>query len=249
MNLNSRDKLILVVVLVIIIWVAGIVTFIKPGIDDVKSAQNTLDAKEVELAEKHEIIEKDKTLPQDIRAAYDKANETGSIFYTRMDNQYDAASTVQDLFDVNGDGNKDIQNQNLTVSAMGVGAISKYVYTMPRTYSNLDNIISTYDPIVTEESETSTSSTLSTYTFSFNYIASKADIIQYVENLAQKDPKSLVLQSFAIGDIGDNQDNTEWNGSLSLTMYMIPTLKDPDIVQQEIEEGGETVNALEDIAE
>ncbi|MBR1724591.1 MAG: hypothetical protein IJ723_06195, partial [Ruminococcus sp.] len=71
MNLNSRDKLILIAVLVIAIWIGGILAFIKPAIDDVRTASQTLDSKEIELADLKKQIKEDENLPQQCQDAYD----------------------------------------------------------------------------------------------------------------------------------------------------------------------------------
>jgi hypothetical protein len=69
-----------------------------------------------------------------------------------------------------------------------------------------------------------------------------------MENLLSNDQKSMVIDSFSVDDVGNNEDNTEWESTVSVTMYMIPQLKDPDIVNAQIENGG-SVNAVSDIAE
>lgn len=58
-----------------------------------------------------------------------------------------------------------------------------------------------------------------------------------MENLLTNDKKSMVIQSFSVTDVGDNEENTKWDCTMSLSMYMIPQLRDPDIVNQEIKDG------------
>jgi len=250
MNLNSRDKLILVVVLVVVLWVAGIVSFIKPAIDDVKSAQNTLDAKEVELAEKKQQIEDDKDLPNQIREAYNKANETSEVFYPKMTHQHDAATEMQNQLDVDGnkDNGQEITNYNLDISALSNAKLNKYVYSAKEVESTFDTIVASMDEKVAEEKDKNDFPILSGYTFSLNFTAKKKDLLTFLDNLKDNPHKSLVVQSLTITDIGENEDETEWSGSMRLTLYMVPQLRDPDEVNKTIDDGGE-VNAVDDIAE
>jgi cell division protein FtsB len=251
MNMNAREKLVLVVVLVFIIWLAGILLFIKPSIDDVKSAQNTLDQKKIELEEKKAQIEKDKDLKERIRAAYDKAVETGEIFYPRMV-QHDAATEMQNLFNIDGDegGKQELENDRLSVSKISAGTLSRYIFSPDVVNTTLDKIVAQVDTGGgnNEYAATPSSTSLTAYSFSTHFIATKEDTITFMENLLNNDKKSMVLNTFSVGDVGENKDNTKWDCNVSITMFMIPQLKDPDIVNAAIEEGG-SVNAVSDITE
>ena len=242
MNLNSRDKLILVVVLVVVIWIAGVVSFIKPAIEDVKAAQNTLDSKEVELAEKQQQIEEDKDLPERIDAAYKKANETGKVFYIKMDHQHDAATEMQSRLDVDGDS-----SNGQEISQYSAVNLNRYIYNPSTVSTTLDAIMAPMEEVSTESIQAGDAPILSAYTFSLNFTATKADLIQFLENLQSSEHKSLVVQSLSIGSVGDNEDDTEWTGSMSLTLYMIPQLKDPEEVRAKIE-SGDLVVEVGDIA-
>lgn len=250
MNLNSRDKLILVVVLVIVIWVAGIVRFIKPGIDDVKTAQNTLDTKEVELAEKKQQIEEDKDLPERIRKAFDTANQTAEIFYPKMTHQHDAATEMQNQLDVDHDeGNgQEILNSNLDISALTKATLDKYVYKASTVESTLDTIVASMNKTETQDQQAAEYPILSAYTFDLNFTAKKSDLLQFFENILNNPHKSLVVSGLKIVSVEENEDDTEWAGQMSVTLYMVPQLKDPDEVNKTIDDGGE-VNAVTDIAQ
>ena len=250
MNLNSRDKLILVVVLVVVIWVAGIVSFIKPAIDDVKTAQNTLDTKEVELAEKKQIIEDDKDLPERIRKAFETANETAEIFYPKMTHQHDAATEMQEQLDVDHDkdNGQEITNYNLDISALSSATLEKYVFASEEVQSTLDTIVASMDKTEAAAAEQKDYPILSAYTFSLNYSAKKSDLLQFLENIRSNPHKSLVVSSLKVVSVQENEDDTEWAGDMKVTLYMVPRLKDPDEVNKTIDDGGE-VNAVTDIAQ
>lgn len=250
MNLNSRDKLILVVVLVVVIWVAGIITFIKPAIDDVKTAQNTLNSKEVELAEKKQLIEEDKDLPERIKKAFDTANETAEIFYPKMTHQHDAATEVQNQLDVDHDeGNgQEITNYNLDISALVSANLDKYVYTPESVETTLDTIVASMNATEAVDQAAADYPILSAYNFSLNFTAKKSDLIQFLENIQNNPHKSLVVSGLKINSVLENEDDTEWAGEMEMILYMVPRLKDPEEVNKTIDNGGE-VNAVTDIAQ
>jgi hypothetical protein len=249
MNMNAREKLLLVVVLVFVIWIGGVVVFIKPSIDNVKAAQNTLDQKKIELEEKKAQIEKDKDLKERIRAAYDQAVETGKVFYPRMV-QHDAATEMQNEFNVDHDagGSQELDNDNLQISKISAGTLSKYIYTPEVVNTTLDNIVAQVDVGTGEFATTPSTTSMTSYQFTTHFIASKEDSITFMENLLNNERKSMVIDTFNVGDVGKNDDGSEWECNVTITMYMIPQLKDPDIVNAAIE-NGDSVNAVSDIAE
>lgn len=246
MNLNAREKLVLVVVLVVVIWIAGIIAFIKPGIDSVKSAQNTLDQKKIELEEKKQRIEEDKNLKEDIRKAYDKAVESGKIFYPRMV-QHDAATEMQNQFNIDGDegGEQELKNDNLSVSQVTASELSRYIYAHEEVDTTLDNIVKSIEVEGPNQAVAPSTSSMTAYKFSTHFLAKKEDVQTFMENLLNNEHKSMVIDSFAVGDVGKNDEGTEWDCNMSITMFMIPQLRDPDEVNAEIE-NGEPINAVED---
>jgi hypothetical protein len=250
MNLNAREKLVLVVVLVIVIWVAGIIAFIKPSIDSVKEAQNTLDQKKIELEEKKARIEEDKNLKEDIKVAYNKAVESGKIFYPRMI-QHEAATEMQSHFYLDGDmekGEKEIDNDNLTVSKMTAGQLDRYIFTPTTVNTTLDNIIAQVDGPAQTVATQPTSSSLTAYKFNTHFIAKKEDVLTFMDNLLDLERKSMVIDTFTVDTVDKNEDATQWSCNMSVTMFMIPELRDPDEVNKEIE-NGKVVNAVSDISE
>jgi hypothetical protein len=254
MNMNAREKLVLVVVLVIVIWVAGIIAFIKPSIDAVKDAQSTLDQKKIELEEKKARIEEDKNLKEDIKVAYNKAVESGKLFYPRMI-QHEAATEMQAHFYKNNDiegGDKIIDNDNLSVSKMTAGTLDRYIFTPTTVNTTLDNIVAQVDgPSQTVATEP-TSSSMTAYKFTTHFTAKKEDVLAFMDILADdehtQEHRSMTIDSFTVDTVGKNDEGTEWSCNMAITMYMIPQLRDPDEVNAEIE-NGKVVNAVSDIAE
>lgn len=248
MKLNARDQLILVVVLVILVWILGVLYFIKPSIEDAKKAQNTLDTKKTELLSKQKLIEDDKNLEQDVQAAFDKATETKKIFYPRAI-QHVAATEVQSTFNVNEDDEQEIKNMNLTISTMGSIMLKKYIYNENAVSTTLDDIASRVDTseiaIVNVQNIDITG-----YKFSFKFTSKKEDLIQFMENLINKDVnKSLVITGLSVPNIEDNEDDSDWIGTMTLEYYMVPELPTPAEVDSNKFSGSDNADAAEDTSE
>lgn len=238
MKLNQRDKLILVVVLVVLIWVAGIMLLIKPGIESYKSATTELDQKQVDLAAKQKQIKDDETLPQDVDNAYNLAVETSEVFYPRMP-QHEAATTLQTLFDVNNDGEQEINNLNLGISGLIENNLQRYIYTPESVETTLDTIIDQMNGITepTDEDNVAVSSTITAYEFSFEFMASEEDVLTFMENLMNSTHKSLVINACDISQTngsstteGETASEGQWSGSVELCMLMVPELPTPEEV-------------------
>lgn len=229
MKLNARDQLILVVVLVVLIWILGIMYFIKPSIEGAKNAQNTLDDKNTELLSKEKLIEDDKNLEQDVQDAYDKATETASIFYPRAV-QHVAATELQSKFNVDGDDEQDIKNTNLTISTVGKGVLKKYIYNDQAVNATLDDIVAKVDGSGDAAIVTAINIDLTAYSFGCNFTATKEDLIKFMENLLSNDHKSMVITSLTIPSIGENENDTDWAGTMKLDYYMVPGLPTPEEV-------------------
>lgn len=225
MKLNAREQLVLVVVLVILVWVGGFVAFIKPSIDAVREASNTLSDKEMELATKQQIIKDDENLDEDVEKAYAKATETANIFYPRMI-QHKAATIMQAELDLDNDikNGYEVQNLDLALSNLGASTVNRYVYIPSNVQTNLDTIVSKVTPAEGEAVIVQNNINMTAYSFSFNFTTTKKDLMQFLANLQSNEHKSIVVNGLNIGDVGENKEDTEWSGSMSLTMYMVPEL-------------------------
>lgn len=232
MKLNQRDKIILIGVLVVLIWICGIMFFIKPAIEKVSSASETLDAKEMELAECQAKIKEDENLPQEVDEAYDNASEIADVFYDKMQ-QHAVATEVQTQLD-----NNEVKNQNLTISSeISSITLSKYTYNRFPNSTALDSLV---DSVQTQDSaEASVSADasgsnaaieLSNYTLTFNYECTKNELLQFIQNIQTNPQRSLVISSLTITDVADNGENTEFSGAISLDFMMVPDIPGPDDV-------------------
>jgi hypothetical protein len=240
MKLNQRDKIVLIGVLVILIWVCGVMFFIKPAIQSVSEASNTLDSKEIELAELNAQIDEDKNLPQETQDAYDTAKETADVFYDKMP-QYDAMHIVQQMLEDKTDddsqaGSDAITNLNLYITEMTVGTLEKYTYNPDVSSTQIDNIIAgnlSTDETSTDATIDVTSVDVSTYGMSFEFECTKKSLLKFITNLQTNSQKSLVITALEIDDVGDNEESTEIAGEMSLQFMMIPDIMTPEEAQEQ----------------
>ena len=228
MNLNSRDKLILIAVLTIAIWVAGIMFFIKPAIDAVKLASQTLDAKEIELADLQKQIKEDEDLPQRCQEAYDKVVKTAEIFYP-MQKQHEAMMEVQDLLDIDKKTEEqDIQNQDMSITTASSVNLSRYVYYPAMVTTTFDEIM----PEDAEEAAQIDTLSLGAYNMSFNFKAKKEDLLKFFNQIQDRTPRSLIIDSVDISDVAENEEDTVWDGTITMEYIMIPDFPSPDDVDK-----------------
>ncbi len=249
MKLNQRDKMLLITILVILIWVVGVMMFIKPAVESVSAASDELDSKEMELSTLQAQIKEDENLPQEVDDAYDAATELASVFYDKM-LQHAAATEIQSLLDLDGDSSEqEIQNLDLSVSTMSSFTLTRYVYTAEENVTALDQIVAdATDATADTATETvDTSAEVSNYTFEFTYEATKADLMEFISNLQTNTHRSLIITDLSISNVAENEDDTVFSGSMSLNLLMVPELEDPQEVDSDTEV--EEVNAEEETEE
>ena len=235
MKLNQRDKLILIVVLVVLIWRVGIMFFIKPAIESVNAASDTLDAKEMELEGLQKRLKEEASLPDDCDKAYKEATDAASMFYPKMV-QYEAATEMQNQLDVdpNAEG-QEIMNQGLTITQLATTNISRYVFNEYSVSSPLDGIVSPLEVTDVETTPTFALGSLSSYTFQFTFTAHREDIMKFIENLQNNSHRSLVVTNLSIPNMngtgngeGETEENPELEGSITLELLMVPDIMSPD---------------------
>lgn len=226
MKLTYRDKVLLISVLVILVWVAGVMLFIKPAFDDLSAANKTYDSKVIDLNAKKDKIDKDKNLPQRVTDAFDEVSKLASNFYGKL-----STDDVSEIIDKLLDADK-ITNDSL--------AISSYSSVVLDVVSNDKNVIETdIDKIVNGEAvdETtqkknaaaanaqaeSTAVTVPCYTVSFGYTCEFKNLKSFLDKLTTNNEKSLVVTSCTITDVNAK----EIEGQMTLVMMMMPQIENP----------------------
>ncbi|MGN0633487.1 MAG: hypothetical protein ACI4JW_06415 [Oscillospiraceae bacterium] len=244
MKLNHRDKLLLIGVFVVLIWVAGIMLFIKPALDDMKSASQTLDAKEIELSGLEKQIDDDKNLPQDVEDAHAEASEIADVFYALLQ-QHEAMTEVQGQFDFDDKREgQEIKNSDLSISEMQVASLKRFTEENRIKLSQAQIIVDGMNEIDTSKLDTAID--VNDYEMSFKFTATKKDLIAFIQNLQTNPDRSLVIKTLKIEDMGENKDDTELSGQMSLDFMMLPQLKSIEEIQAAAETKTEKAVATEE---
>lgn len=245
MKLNQRDKILLVGVLVVLIWVVGIMFFIKPAFESVSSANQTLDSKEMELQGLQAQIKEDENLPQEVDDAYKAAIDVANIFYDKMQ-QHAVATQVQTFLD-----DYEITNLNLQISGMKAQDFGSYTYEPDIETTTADAMLDSVNAADPEtkpvEAVAPINVQVSDYVLSFSYRAQKKNLLEFLNSLPSNTHRSLVVTEMTIADVGENKDDTEVTGTITMNFMMLPNLPNPaDVDSQKAET--EKVNAEEEAA-
>lgn len=249
MKLNYRDRILLTAVIVILVWVAGIMLFIKPAIEDMGDAQTALDEAKVTLSDLEEQIDADKDLDARIDEAYTAANDIAKKFYDYQEAQV-ATQTVDTLLDTDGVA---LTNTNMSISAYTSISLQPYMYSLQAIKTDVDDLVSKYEAEgsttneteesvnATDETQNSAPQTIGCYTISFEFKGTIDGVKNFCENLKSNDQKTLILQSIDISYYEESEDENAGKvkvkagesdfveGTMSLNMIVLRKLTDPTI--------------------
>lgn len=142
MKLNYRDKIILTIAIVALVWIAGVMFGIKPGIENYKQAQAELDDAKAQLATLEERIKEDEDLDERIAQAYKDTTEVTNTFYSYQQTQ-EATQKIDDLLAI-----EEIVNDNMLISAYQSYPLKRYIYKDETVVTELDVTVSDYENTV-----------------------------------------------------------------------------------------------------
>lgn len=242
MKLNYRDRILLTAVIVLLVWAAGIMLFIKPAIEDLGDAQTALEDAKVTLSDLEQQIDADKDLDARIEEAYDAASKIAMNFYDFQEAQV-ATQNVDDLLDADN-----LTNLNMSISSYSTVALQPYMYASNVVTTDMDSLVVDYEnegvvsednvdvnSEITEGSEQSllTPQTIGCYTISFDFNGNIDDVKNFCEKLKSNEKKTLVLQSIDVSFGSEEEgeaaasESDEVSGSMSLNMIVLRKLADP----------------------
>jgi len=250
MKLNYRDKVMLTVVIVILVWVAGVMLFIKPAIDDVKDAQTKLDEAKVTLSDLQDRIDEDKDLDARIEEAYNQVVQISNDFYTYQQTQ-EATKVVDTLL-----GEDSIKNSNMSISEYSTVDIEPYAFATSIANTEIDDIVDEYDKIGSETEEdaegenaeadanaagastaqgqaaTPQKQVIGNYTISFDFEGELEDVKNFCDKLKSNEFKTLLVNELSLKfdeDGSGNLSDSKVKGSMNLNMYVLKKLQDPNV--------------------
>lgn len=220
MKLNYRDKVLLISVLVILVWVAGVMLFIKPAFDDLNDANATYDSKVMELEDKKDQIKADEDLPERVTKAYDEVTTLAGNFYKKLTTD-EVSETIDNLLDADN-----ITNDSLSISSYSSVVLSTIVPQSTEVNTEIDNIVSGNasdgDAAAAATTE-DTSVTVPSYTVSFGFTCKFSDLKSFLDKLTTNNEKSLVVANCTITDVNES----EIQGTMSMVLMMMPEIQNP----------------------
>ena len=121
MKLNYRDRIMLTIVIVILVWAVGIMFFIKPSIEAVQDSQAALDDAKAQRATLQARVDEDADLPERIEKAYKEVTKMTESFYD-----------IQ------------LKNLNMNITDYSVMTLNPYKFVSSRPQTEIDKTIEAY---------------------------------------------------------------------------------------------------------
>jgi menaquinone-dependent protoporphyrinogen IX oxidase len=258
MKLNYRDRIVLTAVIVILVWVAGVMLFIKPSIERLQNSQTALDDAKATLSDLKERNKADENLPERINKAYEEVTEMTKTFYSMQENQA-ASQKVDELLDEN-----DIKNLDLTISQYTPFTLKPYAYVSSKASTEIDEEVQKYinetgltpDTADAEAGEKGEAEAVPVVIGSYEITLSYKGKIDDVEKFCDKMQKSakektMVVKSIDYKFVAETDDegkpkteeiqkgkkkvkktkisDTDVEGTMTLTMMVIEKLPKPNV--------------------
>lgn len=238
MKLNYRDKIMLIVVIVALVWVGGIMLFIKPGIESISDANNKLEDAKAQRSELQQKIEADKDLDKRIDKAYKEVSTLTDSFYSINQTQA-ATQKVDDLLK-----SDDIVNENMTISEYSSYTLYPYSISSSRAQTEMDIRLREY---AGEKVEAATDGQMQSadgvpiigaYTISFDFTGKLDSLKSFCEKLRTSNTeKTMIITAldydFDTTTEGEGEDaktviSDEYvSGTMSLQMLVVLKMEDP----------------------
>ena len=216
MKLNYRDRILLTAVIVILVWVAGVMLFIKPAIENLQDSQAALDDAKVTLSELKERNKKDENLPERIKAAYEEVTKMTETFYSIQENQV-ASQKIDDLLDEN-----EIKNLDLNITQYTPVTLRPYAYISSEAVTDMDAEVQKYieetgaEPITPETADAEAGEkgeavaapvVIGSYGVTLSYKGKIDDVEKFCDKMQESaKEKTMVVQSIDYKFVAETDD-------------------------------------------
>lgn len=226
MKMSYRDKVILIVLLVILVWAIGIMYFIKPKFESLDRANKEYDSVVATLKKKEAQVEEEKDLKERVQTAYEHVNKLTEIFYEKMKTD-DVSTLVDTLLDADN-----IVNDGLTISSYGSTTLDLINSTPMEATTEVDKIAQRSAQLGQPALPPSTSESLEgatgpvpvpAYTVSFGFECKFEDLKAFFDHLLEADKCSLVVTDCTIDDVNAEKVT----GNITMVLIMMPKYSDP----------------------
>ena len=252
MKLNYRDKIILTVAIVAVVWVIGVMFFIKPAIEKISDTQTKLDDAKTTLSEVQAQVNQDKDLPQKIDETYSQASKLATNFYMRpaYDKTQDATQRVDDLLDAHK-----LVNEDITINSYVPGKLSPYYVGPYMNQTEMDAIVDAYNEagVYTEEElqeiaansgivldqngEPLVDEVVGSYTITYNFYGPLDQVKQFCHDLTTNNEKTLLVNSInfplQLRDLEPGEELDEDDDPYEYKYMMLNAEGEPEEVESE----------------
>lgn len=243
MKLSYRDKIILLVFIIVVIVILGIVLIIKPLSKSIKENEVKLAQYQVEVDAVEDKIAQLEPLANQIKASYNNGKDIASKFY-----RTEGAPLIDTLDTYKIDQYlQEYLNKNSISTAMGLAenkAVKlEYYYYTPNivTYpifeaadltGNITEELSKQMEAVTFLSTTDVQE-VSAVIVNLDFIAQKSDVLQFIDDI--KDITStviitqLTLEDYTFGEYDERSQLGYSNGDMTIMFYSMQPLEEPNL--------------------
>ena len=239
MKLTYRDKILLIVIALIVIWAAGIALVVKPKIDDVSAAQTELETVQANYEKAQQDLVAAEGVKTQCNELLKQAQEYAGNFYS-VPKSFEAEEILLTL--LQNDSNP-IDIKNMSITGPSAAALTPYtVQSTEVTIPIIDaaDIGGTNQQVQNNVNAAVSSQTVGCYTYTVSYTANRDDLLSFIDKIPSSNNKaSLVVTSLSI----DDYNAAEYNGSLSFSLYFVKELVGDNI--DEVLEAGADTNAVE----
>lgn len=230
MKLTNRDKTLLTVLVLAIVWALGVMFVIKPKINDVSSKNAELKDVQEQLVVAQQAVESAKTIKEDCNTALKSAQEGAQNFFD-IPKAYEAEQYLTKVLAGDANGNGKIDISSLSINGPSAASLSTYSPSVSQGISGVP-VIDSATLVTGTTTETVTSSageTLGCYNYTVSFKARRADLMKFLTNIkATENGNSLIVTSLSISD--NNVPDTDYlEGSMGFSLYFVQKLDGSDI--------------------
>ncbi len=239
-KLSYRDRIIILVVLVIFILIAGFMLLIKPKHEKLKSAEASLKTAQAQWDELEMKISKIDTIKERVQKKYDESVELGN-FFVDIKRAYTLERFIQEYIDKNGI----YINTNASFTDPSVVPLEAYeLYSTDLEYSIGDSANLIGDENKTSDTSNSSKETgtqsLPCGTITIDYYATRTGLLQFMQDIKESN-KTIEIKSITIGNGSYSTENEAiLKGEMTIDVYYAEMISDIDI-GAEISEANENV--------
>lgn len=228
-KLSYRDRIIILVVLVIAVIIVGVMLFIKPKMEDISAAESDLSSAQAQWDELEGKIQQVDTIKERVQKKYDESVEIGNLFVD-IKRAYTLERFIQEYIDKNGI----YINTNASFSDPSVVALTPYTleeesldYQIGQS-ANLNSSDESENSSENSQNETEDQN-LPCGTITIDYNATRAGLMQFMQDIKDSG-KSIEIKSLTIDNNSYNTNpDAVLSGDITIDVYYAEMISDINI--------------------